>query len=74
MKTKEVTLPPLFSCWVGNPLAAGGPSRESRGQSFAGPADLGGLQDWLKQTGKAWRSLSSGWEPGQHSQAPGGLS
>lgn len=29
MKTKEVTLPPLFSCWDGNPLAAGRPSRES---------------------------------------------
>lgn len=35
MKTKEVTLPPLFSCWVGNPLAAGGPSRESRAQGRA---------------------------------------
>lgn len=28
MKTKEVTLPPLFSRWDGDPLAAGRPSRE----------------------------------------------
>lgn len=28
MKTKEVTLPPLFSRRDGNPLAAGRPSRE----------------------------------------------
>lgn len=44
MKTKKVTLPPLFSGWDGNPLAAGSPSRGSRAQSRA-------LQDWLTWEG-----------------------
>lgn len=76
MKTREVTLPPLFSGWDGNPLADGSPSRESSAQPRAseGLADLGELQVWLKQTVRAWWGLSSGWELCKHSQEPGGLS
>lgn len=33
MKTKGVTLPPLFPCWDGHPLAAGRPSRERAAQA-----------------------------------------
>lgn len=33
MKTTEVTLPPLFSGWDGNPLADGRPSHESGAQA-----------------------------------------
>lgn len=70
MKTREVTLPPLFSGWDVTP------SRESPAQSRAseGLDDLGELQVWLKQTVRAWWGLSSGWELSKHSQEPRGLS
>lgn len=42
MKTKKVTLPPLFSGWDGNPLAAGAPPVRVRAQGRA----YAGLLTW----------------------------
>jgi hypothetical protein len=76
-KTKQVTLPPLFSGCYGQVTlpAAGNPSRESQaqGRALQGLADLGGLQVWLKQTVKGWWGLSSGWDVSKSSETPGGL-
>lgn len=78
MKTRQVTLPPLFSGWDGSPRQLGTPPvrAEFRAQlcrdwltlggrqvTLGGQqVTLGGRQVWLKQTGKGWWGLSSGWD------------
>ena len=84
MKTRQVTLPPLFSGWDGNthpppPGQLGAPPMRAEAraeQSSAGTGCPGrvGCGLWIKQTDKGWWGLSSGWDVSKCSQAPGGLS